>query len=216
MKTLKLPRPYLSNSQVELWLRDPEKYVLHYFHDMKVMHESPALLYGKSLATHLENGTFGDDADMKRVLKQFKKYDVRDQAMYATLKTKKGVIPLMGKPDTFSTKTLAFREYKSGTYKWDQKRAQEHPQLLFYNVLIYLNHNQISKDIWLDWIQTEEVVNFDDLTSKMKSVGNVQSFEVTHTLRDVLEHMSLISKVAFQISARYEKHLSTQSTQSIA
>jgi hypothetical protein len=56
-----------------------------------------------------------------------------------------------------NSKTKDFYEIKTGVSKWTQKRANEHLQLHFYAMGIYLEYKVVPKVVKLIWIETERV-----------------------------------------------------------
>lgn len=203
-KIIQLPKGYLSYSQVQLWQNDPARYRQIYMDGREELrHNNAGMEYGKQVATALEKGTDTDDLLTDSAMLLLPKYDIADQEIRVDMKTRDGVVPIVGRPDTLDSVTKAFREYKTGRHPWTQKKAQEHLQMRFYAMIIYLKYGVVLKEAWLDWIET-----FDDLDSrKISPTGHVESFKVTFTLKDILETMALTSKVAKEIAIAYAAHV---------
>jgi hypothetical protein len=194
-KELLNPRGYLSWTQVDLWLRKPEVYVRQYMFGAEGDNNA-RMAFGSKTALAIENGgNSGDELiDMLAVL--IPKYEKHEHEIRADFKTEAGVVTLLGKLDTFSPKTFAFREYKTGTTKWTAARAQGHKQLLHYAALIWLKYKKVP-EAHLDWAQTVMTDGVVSLT------GEIKSFPVKITLADILEYLALVARVARDIDKRY-------------
>lgn len=129
------------------------------------------------------------------------RYDTPEKQLIADLQTAYGQFTLLGKLDTMCSATVAFREYKTGTTKWTQSRANKHGQLLHYAALIWLNYKKLPPKVHLDWAETELI------NGQAVFTGRVESFEVKVTMPMVLEYLSRATKVAVQIDAAYRKQL---------
>ena len=200
-KYIQLPKPYLSYSQVELWKRDPALYTAIYMDGRDELRTTNAgQEYGKVVATALEYSRETGDLLTDSAMLLLPKYDVADQEIRTELKTKHGWLALLGRPDTLNSKTLEWREYKTGKWPWTQKKAQEHPQMKFYAMLVYLAYKKFSEEAYLDWIATE------DGPSGVQPTGHVESFRVTFTLNDILQTMAETTRVALEIETAFASH----------
>src|SRR3990167_2097941 len=138
-KYIQLPQGYLSYSQLMLWLSDQNRYKQIYFdkrHELSTSNVGQE--YGKVVATALEEGIETNDLLTDSAILLLEKYDLRDKEIRGEIKTKEGWIEVMGRPDTMDSKTKNFREYKTGKSPWTKSRAQNHPQMRFYAMLIYV------------------------------------------------------------------------------
>lgn len=199
---IQLPKGYLSYSAIALWLSDPKRYADVYFDDRTELRTSNrAMEYGKVVADALEHGIETGDLLTDAAMLMLPKYDVADQEMIAEMKTKDGWVKLLGRPDTLDSKTFAFGEYKTGRVPWTQAKAQKHLQLALYATIIYLKHGVVPSKIDLIWIET---VHED---GKVVPTGRVESFPVTLGLKDILETMTLVTRVAKDIEVAYAAHV---------
>lgn len=197
-----------------LWQRDPKRYKEIYMDDRYELQTSNAgMEYGKVVATALEKGIETNDVLTDSAMILLPKYDIADKEITVDLKTKDGTIPLVGRPDTLDSVSKAFREYKTGKHPWTQKKAQEHLQMRFYAMIIYLKYNKLLTEAYLDWIETEpfeeEVFKGSVLVLHQKGVrptGHVESFRVVFTLSDILKTMALTTKVAKEIEIAFAHH----------
>lgn len=201
-KIIQLPKGYISYSQLQLWQNDKKRYKEIYFDGRDELRVSNAgMEYGKIVATALEKGTDTDDLLTDSAMFLLPKYDIADQEIDTFLKTKDGWIRILGRPDTMDSKTFDFREYKTGKTSWSQKKAQNHLQMRFYAMLIYLKHKKILKEAYLDWIETEQG------PEGIRPTGRVESFRVEFQLQDILATMALTSKIAKEIEIEFASHI---------
>lgn len=198
-KKLLNPRGYLSWSQVDLWLRDPEKYVRQYMYGADG-DQNERMAFGSKTALAIENGGKSGDELIDMLAALITKYEKHEHEIKVWFETEAGMVQLLGKLDTFSPKRFAFREYKTGTTKWTQARAEAHKQMLHYGSLIYLKYKKIA-EAHLDWAQTVVVDGVVSLT------GKIQSFQVKITLSDILQYLALVARVAREIDERYRKEI---------
>lgn len=200
-KYINLPKGYLSYTQMSLWKSNPKKYGQLYFDDRTELGSyNNSMEYGKIFADALENYKETNDLLTDAAILLLNKYDVRDKEINAEIKTKDGWIRVMGRPDTLNSKTLDFREYKTGKQPWTQAKANKHPQLFFYAMIIYLVYGIAVNDCYLDWIETENT------PEGIKPTGTIKSFKVEVGLRKILETIAETIKVAKEIEVAYAMH----------
>lgn len=193
---LKLPRGYLSWSQLNLWETSPKKYKERYFFGEESF-VSKEMRFGKKLANAIEAGKT-DDPMIEQAIAIIPKYDKVEYKIECVLKYGKVEIPLLGFIDNYKNGSL--REIKTGKVSWTQKRANGHGQLDFYALMEHIQTGKIPK-IHLDWLETENLGNGIVLT------GHIQSFEVKKTTLDMLKMTSRIVKAAQEISKAYQLEL---------
>lgn len=198
-KKLLNPRGYLSWTQVDMWLRSPDRYISNYMLGQGMDLNNSGLRFGKTASEALEGGETADEA-MVALVALLPHYSKREHEIRATLKTPKGEVVLLGKLDTYDPKQPRFREYKTGRVKWTQAKADKYKQIPHYGALIYLEQAKIP-DAWLDWAETEEV------DGEVRLTGNIQSFHVKLTTQSILEYLALASRVAQEIDTEYRKQL---------
>ena len=192
----------MSWTQVDTFLRNPDRYVREYMLGERNDIRSPSLAFGSRMAKARELGDADGDEEIQTALSLVPQFKVREYEIRETLKTQDGAVDLLGKLDSFDPETLSFRDDKTGLTRWTQRRAQEHKQLRHYATLIYLKHGKAPREAWLDWIETE--IGEDGV---VHLTGHVESFRVLMTLGTVLEYMALVGKVAREIDAEYRKQL---------
>jgi hypothetical protein len=204
MKKLLNPRGYLSWTQIDLWMRSPERYVRNYMYGEETR-STNRQDFGSKVATAQENGDETDDELINMLVMLLPRYPKKEHEIRVPFKTKDGTVELLGKLDQFHDKTLAFRDTKTGVNKWTQAKAEKLKQLDHYAALIYLKHKKLPPQIHLDWAETVD----DDGTVTL--TGKVESFEVKKTLADTLAYLGLVARVAREIDARYRAELKKMS-----
>lgn len=200
MAKLLNPRGYLSWTQIDMWMRNKDRYIANYMLGQGLDLNNSGLRFGKTASDALEGGETTDGA-MEALVALLPHYSKREHEIRATLKTSKGTVVLLGKLDTYDPKAPRFREYKTGRVKWTQARADRHKQLPHYGALIYLDTGKLPTETWLDWAETAE----DD--DEVRLTGKIQSFHVALTMQSILEYLALASRVAQEIDAEYRKQL---------
>lgn len=213
-KYIQLPKGYLSYSAKELWKHSPQRYKELYFNNNKnfILNNS-GLTYGKIVADALENEVETGDLLTDAAMLLIPKYDIKDKEIQAEIKTKHGWVKVIGRPDSMDSDTKDFYEYKTGKGKWTAAKAQKHPQMVFYAMLIYLAYGVVLKDAALIWIQTEDVTKEygedDWLTGShvvVQPTGHVETFKVTFTLQQILECIAETTKIAKEIELAWLSH----------
>jgi hypothetical protein len=218
-KYIQLPKTYLSYSQCELWKHAPERYKKLYMEDNQLYRLSNSGMdYGKTVATALENEETTGDLLTDAAMLLLPKYDIRDKEIQVETKTKDGWLKIIGRPDSMDSKTKAFYEFKTGKGKWTQNKAQKHPQMIFYAMLIYLAYGVVLNEAQLIWMETEDVLEpykeGDWLPEDRKSIkptGLVQTFKVTFTLTDILKTLAETVKIAREIEIAWSMHVKPES-----
>jgi hypothetical protein len=215
-KIIQLPKPHLSYSQIQLWKSDRERYRrLYYDNNNDYKLDNTGLEYGKIVADALEKNEDTGDLLTDSAMQLLKKYDVRDQEISVEIKAKEGSFTVIGRPDTLNSITKDFREYKTGKGAWTQTKADNHPQMIFYAMLIYIKHKVVITKAHLDWIETEDVCRdiYDEdglywgYQTEIKPTGRVKSFEVKFTLADILRCIADTINVAKEIEIDFASYV---------
>jgi len=201
-KYIQLPKTYISYSQCQMWKNSKDRYIQLYFNNCDEFRlNNSGLEYGKIFADALEHENETGDLLTDAAMLLLPKYDTRDKQIDTEIKTKYGWIKVIGRPDMLNSITKAFRETKTGRVKWTANKAQKHPQMIFYAMLIYLAHGVALKEAYLDWIETEET------PEGVKPTGKVETFHVTFTFQDILECIAMTSRVAKEIEIAWASHI---------
>ncbi len=201
-KYIQLPQGYISYSQLTLWQKDQTRYKEIYFDRRDELRTSNAgMEYGKVVADALEKGIQTDDLLTDAAMLLLPKYDVADEEIRAELKTTHGWVSVLGKPDSLNSKTMDFLEYKTGKTVWTQTKAQNHLQMHFYAMVIYMKYKVLPPSAKLVWIETEWT------QEGVTPTGHVEEFPVKITMGEVLKTMALTSKAAQEIEIAYASHV---------
>ena len=211
---IQLPRQYLSYSQCQLWKNDRNRYIELYMNDNKAMRlNNSGMDFGKTVALALEHEETTGDLLTDAAMLLIPKYDVRDKEISVETKTKNGWLKIIGRPDFLDSKTKAFYEIKTGKSTWTTNKAQKHPQMVFYAMLIYLAYKIVLNEAQLIWIQTEDVVEpykegdwLPEDRKVIKPTGHVETFKVTFTLAEILICLSETIKIAREIELEFVAH----------
>lgn len=193
-KTLLLPRQYLSWSQMSLYEWNPEQYRKIYILGEERT-TTPEMEYGKRLATILEKGDDGKDILISGLYHLLPKYKIAEKELTAEMSG----IKLLGLLDSYDPKTHNFYEYKTGK-EWTQRKVDNHGQLTFYAMLIYLNYKILPK-MKLIWVETEWK------NGEIIATGRIKGFSTERTLVDILRFIARVKKTAMDISEMYRKEL---------
>lgn len=185
-KSIKTPRPYLSWSQMNLIERNPEAYIKTYFQGYKF--ENEAMRLGKEVAEILEMDKICDNTMIENMRIMLPSYEKRE----FEIKTEKHGIQLLGKLDCFNRKGLVIGEIKTGK-KWTQKMVDEHGQLTFYALLVYLKYKKLPSKIYLHWAKTAEI------DEELQLTGEIKTFETKRDLLDILKFTSRIKNAWAEI-----------------
>lgn len=148
-----LPRGYLSNSSMELWRQNKERFRAKYYGDGQDDPVTPYMRFGKDIAELLE-----DKKAVKKhqVLKKLPKYDTPEYAIEVEIDG----VPIKGFIDSFCTKKHRILEYKTGIRNpkgnppWDQVKVKKHNQLLLYSLCIKEKLGMVHPTLHLVWLET--------------------------------------------------------------
>lgn len=102
-------------------------------------------------------------------------------------------LPIIGVLDSYEP-VVGFDEYKTGKKIWDQKRVDEHGQITFYFLLLYLTE-QLTPDeleVALHWLPT---MDQGDFTIGLINEKDVRSFPTTRTMKQLLEFGTFIHQM---------------------
>jgi len=180
------PRGYLSYSQMQLYLKDPQLFYQCYIEGLQQF-RTDRLILGKRMATALENG-FDEQRDpmIEMVMTFMPSYPLREYEMNGVFEG----IPLKGKLDGFDKEGLRIGEYKTGV-KWTQGMVDCHGQLTFYALLVKLNYGVLPNEIKLHWARTQK----NPETGGIELTGETKTFLTKRTMSDLILFSKKIKEV---------------------
>jgi len=201
-----LPKPYLSHSQMQLWLKDREAYKQRYYLNGPSF-ENAETIFGKKIAKMLEDGV--KDPVLDRV--------PRYKSMEHRIEILVGDVPFLGVMDSFSPHFKRIIEYKTGKIPWDDVRVRKHDQLIVYSLLSKLKYGKVDPWLRLVWMETRYKIETQMIGSRQME-GESNELEFTGKIevfwRRVAEWerkkmRETIQKVAEEISEDYSKFIKT-------
>lgn len=201
-KTVLTPRGYVSWSQLVLWEKDKPEYRRIYYYGGKGF-SSKYTAFGSEVADDAEKGTSTRDT-VKALNMLLPTYAQIEHKIDARIKTPKdGLLYVHGRLDTYENIPLRFRERKTGTVPWTQKKVDKHGQIDFYYMLIYLQSGKLPEHpAYLDWAETVP-----NNRGGMDLTGNIAEFIAERTLLDVFKMIQRVTKAALEIQADYKNEL---------
>lgn len=199
-----LPKNYLSWSQMDLWMKNKDRYRREYFENGKKL-DTKYLQFGKGIAQLIEDGKH-QELLPDLIVYEFAEYEIKVEI--------RGV-PIFSKLDSYGNKDgvpyNVFREYKTGKIPWTPAKVQKHGQLLFYATGLKAKIGECPLYCDLDWIETKEGSDGDDFWSQAdKSVaitGQIKSFHREFDEREIDAMEELIEQTAKEISEAYTAFL---------
>lgn len=204
---MKLPKKYLSYSQVSLWLFDKNKYRERYYQGVQER-PSKELLFGSAVAKGLESKII----DIPGLIQ----LPVQEEQINVEI----GGVPFFAYIDQFDPLDFKFREIKTsknrpdGTPGWTQKRVNEHMQLDIYSLLIEEKYGAVEDLCFLDCICTRNKIKkmefegntLESVSSEVELTGEIITFPrvITQIERDRMR--ALIPSIAREIEADFAKY----------
>lgn len=196
---LNLPRPYMSWSGLNLWERSPKQFIKHYFYG-EAGFENAAMRFGREMAERLDSKEDHDDEVLNMVATILPGNGHTEYPLEVPFLDYG--IDLFGKFDNWHPKTRILRERKTGKIPWNQMKANTHGQLAFYAFMLWLEKKKLPKEIWLDWIETEEAER-----GVITLTGAIKSFRVNISMIDIFKMGARIKRAAKEISKAYNEEI---------
>ena len=195
-------RTHFSWSQYYLWKKSKREFYKRYI----LGEESKSNKYfakGKELSRYLEKGEilhYSNDPLLETVGKLVPKLDIMEEEIIVDLQGTK----LLAFLDTISIDSTEFNEYKTGKIPWTQLLVDEHEQLDFYALCIFIRSGEtIIPKCKLIWIETEEVEEDDEGNSGkitlLKYTGVVEEFIRKFTKKDIVRILTKILVILKEI-----------------
>jgi len=194
----------LSWSSLSSWDWNKESWAKKYLDGIEEA-PGPELLFGKSFAESIEDGTCKVKSLMK-VLEEKKEHEFSCDF---------GNIKLIGYGDAFCDRTFRIlQEVKTGVKEWDQKRVDSHGQLTMYALQNFIINKVKPEEmeIALFWVPTNkiELENGDfggfDYKIDFKYPVVYREFRTRRTLQDIMAFGAYIKKTYAEMLAFAEAY----------
>jgi len=171
------PREYISWSQLSAYETSPYQYAKRYIYEDNP--ENPRMKLGRDVAEMLEEGIEQEDKELEFFRTFLPEYPEKEYKIEGEISG----IKILGKLDGWDEKNLHIGEYKTGAKgTWNQKRVDEHGQLSFYALLVYLKYGKLPKRITLHWLPTAITPE-----KGLHLTGDIHHFETTRTQKDLID-----------------------------
>jgi len=194
---LKLPRPHLSISQINLWESDPSAYMKRYFLNIPDA-PSPIMEFGKQFASDIEDYVKGEQRDFN-----FPPNFLQNILLYPHVEYKLehdfGEFNFLGFIDNASENFEIIRDFKAGTAAWTQDRLVNSLQMKAYSLILF-KQKDIIPTCFIDYYKTK-------IKGKGMEWTDVhETYQHTFSIVDLVETDSRIRKAAEEIAEAYELH----------
>lgn len=198
---LKLPRPHLSISQINLWESDPSAYMKRYFLNIPDA-PSPMMEFGKQFASDIEDYVKGEQRDFN-----FPPNFLQDIYLYPHVEYKLehdfGDFKFIGYIDNASENFGIIRDFKTGTAAWTQDRLENSLQMMAYSLILF-KQQTILPTCFIDYYKTR-------IKGKTMEWTDVhETYQHTFTMQDLAKTEIRIRKAAEEIAEAYELHCSEE------
>ena len=198
---LKLPRPHLSISQINLWESDPSAYMKRYFLNIPDA-PSPMMEFGKQFASDIEDYVKGEQRDFN-----FPPNFLQDIYLYPHVEYKLehdfGEFKFLGYIDNASENFGIIRDFKTGTAAWTQDRLENSLQMMAYSLILF-KQQTILPTCFIDYYKTR-------IKGKSMEWTDVhETYKHTFTMQDLAKTEIRIRKAAEEIAEAYELHCSEE------
>lgn len=214
MSELMLPKPYLSYSAMELWLRDQPGYRMRYYLGEPYF-STPYTEFGNLVGGALENREWDHP-----VLAPVRGKVPQGTHPEHLIEVEIAGVPILGKLDDFHLQNFAIEEYKTGirdhkgNAPWDRVKVRKHKQLTLYTLMVKHKYGQWNPDIQLTWMETEwarvcQSVQFgagiiEECQLGLRLTGHVETFKRTIAEWELDRMEKFIRDTAEEISEDYK------------
>lgn len=198
---LKLPRPHLSISQINLWETDPSAYMKRYFLNIPDA-PSPMMEFGKQFASDVEDYVNGEQRDFN-----FPPNFLENILLYPHVEYKLehdfGDFKFIGFIDNASESFEIIRDFKTGTAAWTQDRLENSLQMKAYSLILF-KQKGIIPTCFIDYYKTKIRGKAMEWTDVHETYWHVFS------MLDLAQTEIRINKAAEEIAEAYELHCSEE------
>lgn len=198
---LKLPRPHLSISQINLWETDPSAYMKRYFLNIPDA-PSPMMEFGKQFASDIEDYVNGEQRDFN-----FPPNFLENILLYPNVEYKLehdfGDFKFIGFIDNASESFEIIRDFKTGTAAWTQDRLENSLQMKAYSLILF-KQKGIIPTCFIDYYKTK-------IKGKGMEWTDVhETYWYVFSMLDLAQTEIRIRKAAEEIAEAYELHCSEE------
>jgi hypothetical protein len=196
---LKLPRPHLSVSQINLWETDPSAYMKRYFLNIPDA-PSPMMEFGKQFASDIEDYVNGEQREFNFPPKFLENILLYPHVEYK-LEHDFGEFKFIGFIDNASDSFGIIRDFKTGTAPWTQDRLENSLQMMAYSLVLF-KQKTILPTCFIDYYKTR-------IKGKTMEWTDVhETYQHTFNMQDLAKVELRIKKAAEEIAEAYELHCS--------
>ena len=205
---LKLPRPHLSISQINLWESDPSAYMKRYFLNIPDA-PSPMMEFGKQFASDIED--YCKMSESNQIITEtdfnFPPNFLNNILLYPHVEYKLehdfGDFKFIGYIDNASQNFEIIRDFKTGTAAWTQNRLENSLQMKAYSLILF-KQKSIIPTCFIDYYKTK-------IKGKEMVWTDIhETYQHTFSMVDLIETDSRIRKAAEEIAEAYELHCSEE------
>ncbi len=204
--TYNLPKPHLSFSQIELWIKARETYRKKYYaKDPPQYAQSPEMAFGNEVTEAMERN------------EEWCAFIPRHKTFEHEMIFDIGGVKILAYIDNIDLETMTFREQKTGRTPWTQNKVNKHKQLDIYSLGLQEKYGKINDKCELVHVMTEKVlktkmfqgIELESDSYDLKLTGEYTIFERIITQQERDDMKTLIIKVAREIEEDWvaNKHL---------
>lgn len=151
---MNLPKPHLSFSQIDLWLRSPETYRRKYYGDVKFA-QTPAMEFGNKVTLAMEAG--------EEWVSFIPHLPIFERELLVEIEG----VPVLMFIDS-SDENNAFFEQKTGKTRWSENKVKKHLQLPLYSLGLQIADGFVEDECNLIWVEAQAPVRHRGLGMKPK------------------------------------------------
>lgn len=190
---MKLPKPYLSWSQINLWQKYPKQYAKRYFIGERVF-STPEMAFGSKFGECVEHGNlFDTPTEMIETVSNLERMYYYEFPVVI----QRDSYYLLGYIDALNKDLSLLHEYKTGKTAWTKDKAEKHGQLKMYSAAIRAYKGFIP-DCKLIWFETEGA------GEEIKFTGSRFDYPVKYNDTELDDFLNMCDEVAEEISYHYQ------------
>lgn len=198
---IKLPKEYLSWSQINLVLSRPNDYVAQYITKEKVFNGNVYTDFGSYIHDNIEQG------NVPRKIPSLPMYEQGEVKTYATLFRGENELTVMGFFDGLTLGsghedyTDVIGEYKTGGQLWSYNKAFKHGQNKLYSIM----HKTVNHFIPRHELVSVETEFSDETKTQLRLTGRMRVHKVQYTYEELKEfERDVVWKAADKITELME------------